>query len=83
MAIKDFLKNAFRDMKEGARDQKAVNKAERAAIKAENAANRAELKAANDPARRKAKMRAERDSQIAAAQKRKADAEARITAAKK
>ncbi len=37
MAIKEFFKNAFQDMKEGAQAQKAVTKANIDAAKAEEA----------------------------------------------
>ena len=80
MAIKEFFKNAFADMKEGAQEQKKVSKAQFEAAKAESKAQWEEAKAMGDPSRRKAFMQAERDAQIAEANERKAVAEARIAA---
>lgn len=82
MGVKEFFKNAFDDMKESAKAQHEVDKANFAAAKAEAKANFEEAKAKGDPARRKAAMQVERDAQIAAANERKAEAEARINAAK-
>lgn len=83
MAIKEFFKNAFADMKEGAQEQKKVSSAQFQAAKAESKAQWEEAKAMGDPNRRKAVMQAERDAQIAEANERKAAAEARIYAVKK
>ena len=80
MAIKEFFKNAFADMKEGAQEQKKVSSAQFQAAKAESKAQWEEAKAMGDPSRRKAFMQAERDAQIADANERKAVAEARIAA---
>ena len=80
MAIKEFFKNAFADMKEGAQEQKKVSSARFQAAKAESKAQWEEAKAMGDPNRRKAVMQAERDAQIAEANERKAAAEARIEA---
>lgn len=80
MAIKEFLKNAFADMKEGAQEQKKVSSAQFQAAKAESKAQWEEAKAMGDPNRRKAVMQAERDAQIAEANECKAAAEARIDA---
>lgn len=96
----DFLKNAFKDMKESAKAQHEVDKANFAAVKAESKANFEENRGRNtfakakadakkswddahmSPAERNAKMQAERDAQIADAQKRQAEAEARLEDAK-
>ncbi len=82
MGIKAFFKNAFSDMAESARSQKEVSRAEFAATKAESKAQWEEAKVMGDPNRRKAVMQTQRDEQIAEANKRKADAEARIAAIK-
>ena len=76
-----FFKKAFRDMKESARAQHKVDKANIAAVRAESKAQWEEAKAMGNPERRKAMMQAERDAQIAEAQKRQAEAQARIDAA--
>ena len=81
MGIKDFFKRAFSDMKESTRAQHEVDKANFAAAKAEAKANWEEAKMS--PSQRQAKMQEERDAQIAAANERRAAAEARIDAAKK
>ena len=83
MAVKDFFKNAFSDMKESAKAQHEVDKANLAAVKAESKANFEEAKAMGNPETLKAMMQAERDEQIAAANARKAEAEARMEAIKK
>lgn len=80
--MSNFLKKAFRDMKESAQAQHEVDKANFAAAKAESKAQWEEAKAMGDPNRRKAFMQAQRDEQIAAAEARKAEAEERINAAK-
>lgn len=82
MAIKDFFKNAFADMKASAKAQHEVDKAEFAAVKAESKARFQEAKTIGNPDRCKAAMQAARDEQIKAANRRKADAEARIAAAR-
>ena len=81
MGIKEFFKKAFADMKRSARAQHEVDKANFAAAKAEAKANWEEAKMS--PSQRQAKMQEERDAQIAAANERKAAADARIDAAKK
>ncbi len=81
MGIKAFFKKAFSDMKESTKAQHEVDKANFAAAKAEAKANWEEAKMS--PSQRQAKMQEERDAQIAAANERKAAAEARIEAAKK
>ena len=80
MGIKAFFKNAFSDMKANAKAQHEVDKANMAATKAESRAQWEEAKAMGDPVRRIAVMQAQRDEQIAEANKRKAEAEARIAA---
>ena len=80
MGIKTFFKNAFADMKANAKAQHEVDKANMAATKAESRAQWEEAKAMGDPARRNAVMQAQRDEQISEANKRKAEAEARIAA---
>ena len=81
MGIKAFFKKAFADMKESTKAQHEVDKANFAATKAEAKANWEEAKMS--PSQRQAKMQEERDAQIAAANERKAIADARIDAAKK
>ena len=81
MGIKAFFKKAFSDMKASTKAQHEVDKANLAAAKAEAKANFAEARIS--PAQRQAKMQTERDAQIAAANERKAAADARIRAAKK
>ncbi len=80
--IGDFFKNAFSDMKESAKAQHEVDRANFAATRAEAKAQWEEAKAMGDPARRKAVMQTERDEQIAGANERKENAEARIAMAK-
>ena len=81
MGIKAFFKKAFSDMKESTKAQHEVDKANFAAAKAEAKANWEEAKMS--PSQRQAKMQEDRDAQIAAANERKAAADARIDAAKK
>ena len=81
MGIKAFFKKAFADMKESTKAQHEVDKANFAAAKAEAKANFEEAKMS--PSQRQAKMQEERDAQIAAANERRAAADARIDAAKK
>ena len=81
MGIKAFFKKAFGDMKDSAKAQHEVDKANMAAVKAESKAQWEEAKMS--PSQKQAKMQEERDAQIAAANERKAAAEARIDAAKK
>lgn len=78
-----FFKKAFSDMKESAKAQHEVDKANFAAVKAESKAQWEEAKAIGDPERRKEVFQRQRDEQIAAANARKAEAEARINAVKK
>ena len=81
MGIKAFFKKAFSDMKESAKAQHEVDKANFAAAKAEAKANWDEAKMS--PSQRQAKMQEDRDAQIAAANERRAAADARMDAAKK
>ena len=81
MVIKAFFKKAFGDMKESTKAQHEVDKANMAAVKAESKAQWEEAKMS--PSQRQAKMQEDRDAQIAAANERKAAADARIDAAKK
>ena len=81
MGIKTFFKKAFGDMKESTKAQHEVDKANMAAVKAESKSNWEEAKMT--PSQRQAKMQEDRDAQVAAANERKAAADARIDAAKK
>ena len=81
MGIINFFKNAFKDMKESTKAQHEVDKANFAAAKSEAKANWEEAKMS--PSQRQAKMQRERDAQIVAANERKAEADARIDAAKR
>ena len=83
MGIKTFFKNAFADMKADAKAQHEVDKANMAATKAESRAQWEEAKAMGKPKTRKKVIQAQRDEQIAAAQQRQAEAQARIDATKK
>ena len=80
MGLKNFFKKAFRDMKESAKAQHEVDKANFAAAKAESKATWEEAKMS--PSGRQALMQKERDEQIAAANKRTAEANERIEFAK-
>ena len=77
-----FFKKAFNDMKESAKAQHEVDKANFAAVKAESKANWEAAKAMGNPERHKAMMQAGRNQQIADANKRVAEAQARIDVAK-
>ncbi len=81
LGIKAFFKKAFGDMKESTKAQHEVDKANFAAAKAEAKANWEEAKMS--PLQRQAKTQEERDAQIAAANERRAAANARIDAVKK
>lgn len=80
MAIKDFFKKAFSDMKASTKAQHEVDKAQFEAVKAESKAQWEEAKMS--PAGRQALMQDERDKQIAAAKERTAAAQERIDLAK-
>ena len=81
MGIKAFFRKAFGDMKESTKAQHEVDKTNIAAVKAESKAQWEEAKMS--PSQRQAKMQEEREAQIAAANERKAAADARTQAAKK
>ena len=81
MGIKAFFKKAFSDMKASTKAQHEVDKANFEAAKTEAKATWEEAKMS--PSQRQAKMQEDRDAQIAAANERKAAADARIDAAKK
>lgn len=83
MGIEAFFKKAFGNMKDSAKAQHEVDKANMAAIKAESKAQWEEAKAIGKPETRKKAMQAQRDEQIAEANKRKAEAEVRIDAINK
>lgn len=76
----EFLKKAFNDMKESAKAQHEVDKANFAAAKAESKARHAEAKAMGKTETRKKLEQQKRDEQIAEANKRKEEAEARLEA---
>ena len=80
MGIKSFFKKAFGDMKASTKAQHEVDKANWEAAKAESRATFEEAKMT--PAGRQALMQDERDAKIAAANERRAEAEARIELAK-
>ena len=77
-AVGNFLKNAFSDMKESAKAQHEVDKANFEAIKAESKAQFLEAKAIGNTKKRKAIIKKEQDSQIAAANERKTAAQKKI-----
>lgn len=79
--VTEFFKGAFEDMKDSARAQHEVDKANFAAAKAESKAQWEEAKAMANPEYTKMKMQEERDEQIAQANKRRAEAEERISKA--
>lgn len=76
--MSEFLKKAFKDMKESAKAQHEVDKANFAAAKAESKAQWEEAKAMGKPETRQAILQAQRDEQMEAANQRKAEAEERI-----
>lgn len=80
--VTDFFKDAFEDMKESAKAQHEVDKANFAAVKAESKAQWEEAKAMGRPEYTKNKIQAERSDQIEKANRRIADAQERINAAK-
>ena len=79
--IKSFFSGAFRDMKANTKAQHEVDRANFAAAKAEARATWEEAKMS--PSKRQEMMQREREEQIAAANERRAAAEARMDAAKK
>lgn len=80
--MRNFLKNAFTDMKESAKAQHEVDKAQFAAVKAESKAQWEEAKAMGNPEKYKAQIAKERNKQIAEASLRQTEAQARIDAVK-
>lgn len=78
----NFLKKAFADIKQSARNQHQVDKANFEAVKAESRAQWEEAKAQSRPTARKAAEEARREEQIDQAQARTAAARERIDAAK-
>ncbi len=76
--VGQFFKNAFSDMKENAQMQKEVSKAEMEAVKAESKARHEEAKAMGKSDTRKALLKKQHDEQIAVANERTAEANARI-----
>ncbi len=82
MSVKEFFKNAFEDMKESTKAQHEVDKANFAAAKAESKAQWEEAKAMANPKYTQQKLQAQRDKQIIESNARKAQAQARIDAAK-
>lgn len=78
--IKNFFKNAFKDMGASAKAQHEVDKANLEAVKAESKATWEEAKMS--PKGRQALMQKERDEQIAEAKQRQQEAEERIQFAK-
>ena len=83
VAVGVALGKAFKSMKESAKAQHELDKANFAAAKAEARANFAEAKAMSRKDTREALAAEERAAQIAEANERIANAEARIKAAKK
>ena len=86
MAIKEFFKNAFSDMKESAKAQHEVDKANLEAVKAESKANFEENRGHNTYAKAKADAKQRWDdahmSPAERAAKMQEDREAQIAAAK-
>ena len=72
----NFFKKAFREMKESAKAQHKVDKANFNAVKAESKANWEEAKLS--PSQRRVLIEEEQQEQIAEANKREAEANARI-----
>ena len=83
MAVKEFFQNAFNDMKENAKAQHEVDKANLAAAKAESKAQWEEAKAIGNAEMRKAEIQKHHEAQIAEANERISQAQARINAAKR
>ena len=82
MSIKNFFKNAFRDMKESAKAPHKIDCANFAAAKAESRAQWEEAKAMSRPEAMKKRQQEQRDTQIKEANERIAAAEKRINEAK-
>lgn len=79
-ALAMALVASMKNMKKSAEAQHEADKAQLAAVKAESRAQWAEAKAMGSAETREKLMQAQRDEQIAAANKRKVDAEARMDA---
>ena len=79
----NFLKKAFSDMKESAKEQHKVDKANWDAAKAESKAQWDEAKAMSNPETMKKIQQEKRDAQINAATERVAAANERIAAVQK
>ncbi len=77
------LRKSFKDMAKSAKAQHEVDKANLAAVKAESRAQWEEAKAMGKSEAREEIIQAQRDEQIAEANRRKEEAEARINAAQK
>ena len=78
----NFLKRAFRDMKESAKLQRQIDKANYQAVKLENKAFFQEQKRLSKPSVRTAEMRKEQQKELEAANKRVEEAKAKLEAAK-
>lgn len=78
----NFLKKAFSDMKESAKEQHKVDKANFAAVKAESRAQWEEAKAMGNPETMKKIQQEKRDEQVREANARIAEAQKRIDSAK-
>ena len=78
----DFLRKAFGDMKQSAKEQHKVDRANFAAAKAESKAQFEEAKAMGRPETAKKITQEQRDAQIAEANERVAAAQKRIDSAK-
>ena len=82
MGIRNFINNAFADMKQSAKEQHEVDKANFAAAKAESKAQWEEAKAMGRPETMKKVQKEQRAAQIAEANERIAAAQKRIDDAK-
>ena len=78
----NFLKSAFRDMKECAKLQRQIDKANYQATKLESKAFFEEQKRLSKPSVRTAEMRKEQQKELEAANKRVEEAKAKLEAAK-
>lgn len=78
----NFLKRAFRDMKESAKLQRQIDKANYQATKLESKAFYQEQKRLSKPSVRTAEMRKEQQQELEAANKRVEEARAKLEAAK-
>ena len=76
--MKEFLKNAFNDMKESARAQHEVDKANFQAVKAESKANFQEAKAMGKISTHKEMINEKREQELAESVERRKAAEKRI-----